>query len=69
LIPEQVVREAIPEAVRREIFLAHAHDPGNWFRRPSFHLWTMAMRRVLLSRGFDVGDQLIPTVERALRLR
>jgi Leu/Phe-tRNA-protein transferase len=70
LTPELIVAAASPEAIRREIFTAYQHDRFNWFRRPTLRLWSMAMRRVLLSRGFAVtSNDFIHVVERALNLR
>jgi hypothetical protein len=68
LTPEQIVTDAVPLDAALDILAAYNHDPKNWFRRPSLRLQLMAMRRVLLSRGFDVGDGIVPVVERALNL-
>lgn len=69
LTPEQIIVEAVPLDAALDILAAFNHDPTNWFRRPSFRLQFMALRRVLLSRGFDLGDNLVPVVVRALNLR
>ena len=65
---EQLIAAAVPASVRQEIAAAYAHDPDNWWRRPSFRLWGIAMRRVLKSRGFD-DQNFIPLVEQSLNLR
>jgi hypothetical protein len=69
LTSEEIILEAVPLPEALEILAAFNHDRQNWFRRPSIRLQLMALRRVLVSRGHHVGDQLVPTVERALNLR
>lgn len=52
---------------------AYAHDPDNWFRRPSLRLWGFSVRQLLRSRGFDdtyfnsrLEDVFVPLVVEAL---
>jgi hypothetical protein len=63
-----VIRNAVPPLMQAEIRTAYQHDPDNWWRRPSFRLWLMAVKRVLLSHGIDAGDQLIPLVKQAMKI-
>jgi hypothetical protein len=68
--PQQIVAAVVPHDVGLDIRAAFAHDPANWFRRPSFRLWSMAMRQLLHSRGFYVTpDDFVPLVVEALNLR
>lgn len=61
------VSQIIPAPVQAEIRAAYAHDPNNWFRRPSMRLFRMALKRVLASRG--VHEEDVPLIEQALHLR
>ena len=62
-----MIDQMIPAPVQAEIRAAYAHDPNNWFRRPSMRLFRMALSRVLASRG--IHGEVVPLVEEALHLR
>ena len=53
------------ETVIRDAF---REDPVNWWTMPVFHLWGIAFKNLLRSRGHDPEDY-VALVERALKLR
>ena len=65
-----ILLSSTPPDMQERIRAAHVKYPNDWFRAPTFRLWRMAMRRLLLSRGLETGDRaFILLVETALNLR
>jgi len=65
-----ILLDNTPPDMQERIRAAHVSYPNDWFRAPTFRLWRMAMRRLLLSRGLETGDRaFIMLVETALNLR